>query len=101
MNDYTQASFDAMQAAAEKYLYDFQRLEYNINPIDSSNDSALYDQRLVLSSRAMNFMFKYSDPFCDPTTGVPIMPNHLSDLVWPEDRMFTDGDYPDSVLRKM
>jgi hypothetical protein len=85
----------------EKYLYDIQRLQYNFNGNDLGNTSGLMDQRIVLSSRAMNFLYKHCDPFCNPLGAViPIMPGHLSDIIWPEDKMFTDGDYPDSVLRK-
>ena len=84
----------------EKYLYDFQRLQYNINAIDWAGDSGMYDQRIVMSSRSANFLHKYSKILCNPAEGIPILPGYLSDIIWPEDRMFTDGDYPDSVLRK-
>jgi hypothetical protein len=85
----------------EEYLYDFQSVLTNCIS-DDSGDSINLDAQVVMSSRAMRFMYQYCDPFSNPVgeTITPIMSGYLSDVIWPEDCMFYNGDYPLSVLRE-
>ena len=75
----------------EQYLYDIQRVEVNTCNGYSVLDSPYY----VFSRNAASFL-KQDIRGCS----IPILPNHLSDLVWPTSQMFTNGTYPTTVYRE-
>lgn len=77
----------------EKFQYDIQYL----STFDEGGEI------FVLSRAAMKFFEKYSGYMkCvleEPVAITPIIPGYLEDLVWPEPRLFANGEKPVSMLR--
>ena len=73
----------------ENYLYDIQRVEVNCG------SGAGLVPHCVVTPKAFKFL-KLGIWSCFS----PVMPYHLSDLVWPAPRMFTNGTYPITVYRE-
>ncbi len=74
----------------EIFKYDFQYVSVN----DREGEG------FILSKRALEFCAKFTRDSVDDYLTYPVIPGYMEDKIWPEPKMFTNGEAPLFMLRR-